>query len=179
MGRILATLGIKALYYKVLTTDTEKAAGAAGTMPSSGFQPVDVYQDTANFTESDGNSTTHKSETSSKKIVVKTKGDKQLVFSIMDPSKAERAAFEGGTYTPATEGQNATPATYVEPSSYSPIKMAFIVLPDEGDALHIPIADVIAKMNTTYAKTGISLLEVKADPECQIKYTEDQTIPGA
>lgn len=168
-------MGIKALYYKKLTA----AEIAAGTMPTSGFAPVDVYQDTANFTEGDGNSTTHKSETSSKKIVLKTKGDKQLVFSIMDPSKAIRADFEGGTYTAASgSGDSAKPATYEEPESYSPIKMAFIVLPDDGDALHIIRADVTAKNNTTYSKTGITLLEVTADPEVPIKYTEDLTVPG-
>lgn len=177
---ILATMGIKALYYKVLTS-TEIAAG---TMPVSGFSAVDVYQDTATFTEDDGSTTTHKSETSGKKIVLKTKGDKHLAFSIMDPSKQERADFEGGTYTPgqaATTGENPTPAvpaTYVEPDGYQVIKMAFIVLPDEGDALHIARANVVGKMNTTYSKQGISLLEVTADPETRVKYTEDQTIPG-
>lgn len=164
-------MGIKALFYKKLTASEI----AAGTMPTSGFQAVDVYQDTCTFIESDGSSTVHKSETSSKKIAIKTKGDKQLVFSIMDPSKALRAEFEGGTYTAGTQSAS---ATYVEPESYSPVKMAFIVLPDDGDALHIVRADVMAKNNTTYSKTGISLLEVTADPELPIMYTEDQTIPG-
>ena len=168
---ILATVGIKALYYKVLTA----AEITAGTMPTSGFQPVDVYQDTASLTESDGNTTTHKSETSAKKIIVKTKGDKQLAFSIMDPSKKERADFCGGTYTPA---ESSKPETYEEPEVYSPIKMAFIVLPDQGDALHIVRADVLGKINTTYSKSGISLLEVTADPETPIKYTTDQAVPG-
>jgi len=168
-----ATVGIKALYYKVLTAQEI----AAGTMPSSGFQPVDVYQDTATFKESDGSVTTHKSETSSKKIVVRTRGDKQLAFSIMDPSMSERAAFCGGTYTPAGTSP-ATAATYEDPETYAPIKMAIIVLPDEGDALHIIRADVVGKINTTYAKTGITLLEVTADPETKIKYTTDQAIPG-
>lgn len=169
----LATVGIKALYYKVLSASEI----AGGTMPTSGFQAVDVYQDTATFKEADGNTTTHKSETSSKKIVIKTRGDKQLAFSIMDPSMAERAAFCGGTYTPAGTSP-ATAATYVEADQHTPIKMAIIVLPDEGDALHIVRADVLGKINTTYAKTGITLLEVTADPETPVQYTTDQTIPG-
>ena len=177
MGNVLATVGIKALYYKKLSADEIAAARSTGAMPTGGFQPVDVYQDTATFKEGDGSSTTHKSETSTKKIVIKTKGDKQLVFSIMDPSKQERADFEGGIYTPAGSSP-VTPATYKEPAAYTPIKMAFIILPDDGDALHIPLADTLGKINTTYAKTGISLLEVTADPEVPILYTEDQTIPG-
>lgn len=181
MGNVLATVGIKALYYKKLSASEIAAARTSGAMPSTGFSAVDVYQDSATFKEGDGNSTTHKSETSTKKIVIKTKGDKQLVFSIMDPSKQERADFEGGVYTPATPGgedEDPTPATYKEPASYTPIKMAIIILPDDGDALHIPLADVLGKINTTYAKTGISLLDVTADPEVPITYTEDQTIPG-
>lgn len=177
MGNVLATVGIKALYYKKLSADEIAAARSTGAMPTGGFQPVDVYQDTATFKEGDGSSTTHKSETSTKKIVIKTKGDKQLVFSIMDPSKEERADFEGGIYTPAGSSP-VTPATYKEPAAYTPIKMAFIILPDDGDALHIPLADTLGKINTTYAKTGISLLDVTADPEVPITYTEDQTIPN-
>lgn len=178
MPGIQATVGVKALYYKVLTA----AEIAAGVMPQSGFKPVDVYQETASFTEGDGTTTTHKSETSSKKIVLRQKGDKQLAFSIMDPSMQERADFEGGTYTPAQEAGNdtpATPATYEEPESYTPIKMALIVLPDDGDALHIIRADVMGKINTEYSKKGITVLEVTADPEVKVKYTTDQTIPGA
>ena len=95
----------------------------------------------------------------------------------MDPSKQERADFEGGIYTPAGSSP-VTPATYKEPAAYTPIKMAFIILPDDGDALHIPLADTLGKINTTYAKTGISLLDVTADPEVPITYTEDQTIPN-
>lgn len=177
MGNVLATVGIKALYYKKLSADEIAAARSTGAMPTGEFQPVDVYQDTATFKEGDGSSTTHKSETSTKKIVIKTKGDKQLVFSIMDPSKKERADFEGGIYTPAGSSP-VTPATYKEPAAYTPIKMAFIILPDDGDALHIPLADTLGKINTTYAKTGISLLDVTADPEVPITYTEDQTIPN-
>lgn len=168
---ILATVGIKALYYKVLSA----AEIAAGIMPSSGFKTVDVYQDTATFKEGDGSTTTHRSETSSKKIVVKQKGEKQLVFSIMDPSMEQRADFEGGVYT---KPESNNPATYEEPETYSPIKMAFIILPDDGDALHIVRADVMGKINTTYAKTGITLMDVTADPETKVKYTTDQTIPG-
>lgn len=172
---ILATMGIKALYYKRLT----EAEIKAGTMPTSGFSAVDVYQDTGNFTQADGNSTTHKSETSSKKITLGTKGDKSLVFSIMDPSKQERADFEGGTYTPESgTGDSKVYASYEEPEGDVPIKMAFIVLPDEGDALHIVRANVIGKINTTYSKTGITLLEVTATPEVKVKYTEDPRIPG-
>ena len=55
-------------------------------MPESGWKPVDVYQDTCTFVDKDATITTHKSETSSKKIIQKSKEGSDLVFSIMDPS---------------------------------------------------------------------------------------------
>ena len=112
------------------------------------------------------------------KLIPDMPKENKLVTAYAKLIASAQIPFEGGTYTPATTGQNASPATYEEPENYSPIKMAFIILPDDGDALHIVRADVVAKINTTYSKTGISLLEVTADPETKIKYTEDQSIPG-
>ena len=57
MGNVLATVGIKALYYKKLTAAEIAAARSTGALPQSGFSAVDVYQDSATFKEGDGNST--------------------------------------------------------------------------------------------------------------------------
>jgi hypothetical protein len=82
---ILATMGIKALYFAALNTDPTK-------MPTTGYKAVDVYQDTCSFVDKDPTITTHKSETSSKKIIQKTKEGSELKFSIMDPSMETLAA---------------------------------------------------------------------------------------
>lgn len=73
---VLATMGIKALYYKKWgANDTDRSK-----VPTTGMTPVDVYQDTCSFVDKDATLTEHKSETSSKKIVMKTKEGSDLVF---------------------------------------------------------------------------------------------------
>ena len=162
---VLATMGIKALYYKVWgANDTDRTK-----VPTTGMTPVDVYQDTCSFVDKDATITEHKSETSSKKIVMKTKEGSDLVFSIMDPSKQERADFEGGNY-------DATKKSYKEPETAQQIEMAFVIVPDAGDTLLIPCASVSAKKNTTYSKKGITLLDVKANPTLAVEYVEEYTV---
>ena len=154
-------MGIKALYYKVWA-DSEIDRTS---VPTSGMTAVDVYQETCNFVGQDPTLTTHKSETSAKKIIVKEDNGKELAFSIMDPSKQERADFEGGTYDSAKK-------TYTDPETAKQIEMALVIVPDAGDTLLIPCAAVSAKINTTYSKKGITLLEVKANPTTTVQYVE-------
>ena len=162
---ILSTMGIKALYYAPINkADPTK-------MPTSGFKPVDVYQDTCTFKDKDPTTTTHKSETSNKKINQVSKEGNELVFSIMDPSKQIRADFEGGKYDESKK-------TYTEPEVAQNIEMALIVLPTAGDALHISCASISALKNTTYSSKGISLEDVTATPTYPIVYSEDLTIPS-
>lgn len=162
---ILATMGIKALYYKVWgASDTNRSS-----VPTTGMVAVDVYQDTCSFVDKDPTVTEHKSETSAKKIVMKTKEGNTLAFSIMDPSKQERADFEGGTY-------NSTAKTYTEPATAQQIEMALVVVPDAGDTLLIPCAAISAKKNTTYSKKGITLLDVEATPVLAVTYAEEYTV---
>ena len=64
---VLSTMGIKALYYAPInSTDPTK-------MPTTGWKSVDVYQDTCSFVDKDPTITKHTSETSSKKIIQKSK----------------------------------------------------------------------------------------------------------
>lgn len=162
---VLSTVGIKALYYAPINqTDPKK-------MPES-WKPVDVYQDTCTFVDKDATITTHKSETSSKKIIQKSKEGSDLVFSIMDPSIDERVAFEGGE-----KGTDGSYNTYTEPETVKNIELAFKVFPMEGLVLNIPCATVSAKKNTTYSAKGISLLDVTANPNGVITYSENPTMP--
>lgn len=162
---ILATMGIKALYYKVWgDNETNRTS-----VPTTGMTAVDVYQDTCSFVDKDATITEHRSETSAKKIVMKTKEGSDLAFSIMDPSKQERADFEGGTY-------NSQAKKYTEPDTAKQIEMALVVVPDAGDTLLIPCAAISAKKNTTYSKKGITLLEVTATPVVAVEYAEVYTV---
>lgn len=162
---ILATMGIKALYYKVWGKDEKDRS----KVPDKGMVAVDVYQDTCSFVDKDPTITTHKSETSSKRITMKDTDGADLAFSIMDPSKKERADFEGGTY-------DETKKSYKTPESAEQIEMAFVIVPDAGDTLLIPCAAVSAKKNTTYSKKGITLLDVTANPTTAVEYVEEYTV---
>lgn len=166
---ILATMGIKALYFAALNTDPTK-------MPTTGYKAVDVYQDTCSFVDKDPTITTHKSETSSKKIIQKTKEGSELKFSIMDPSMDTLAALEGGKYTKGTADAK---DTYVEPDTAQDIELAFKVLPQAGNALNISCASVSVKKNTTYSAKGITLLEVTVSPTYSVEYNADVTAPTA
>ena len=162
---VVSTMGLKKIYIC-------EAGTTPDTFPTYGNNWKDlgdVYQDTCSFVDKDATITEHKSETSSKKIVMKTKEGSDLVFSIMDPSKQERADFEGGTY-------DAQAKTYTEPETAEQIEMAFVIVPDAGDTLLIPCASVSAKKNTTYSKKGITLLDVTANPTLAVKYAENYTV---
>lgn len=165
MATINATMGIKRLCYAPVNTSDPK------TMPASGFKDVDVYQDTGSFQDNDPETTEHVSETSSKKIILNKKVAGTLAFSIMDPTFEELVAFQGGTL-------DADKNTYSEPTSVKNIALALIVIPEDGKALRIPSANIVAKKNTTYSATGITLLEVTATPEYGTLLTTDVTIPG-
>ena len=165
---VLSTMGVKAVYYAPVNSSDPKE------MPTTGFKPVDVYQDTASFVDKDPTITVHKSETSAKKIVQKTKEGSELILSIMDPSFDELVAFEGGTVS-GTAGSR----VYKEPATSKNIELAFKILPEAGNALNIPCAAVIAKKNTTYSSKGITLLDLTIEPLYEVEYDEDVTEPGA
>lgn len=166
---VLSTMGIKALYYAPLNpTDPTK-------MPTEGWKKVDVYQDTCTFVDKDPTITVHKSETSSKKLVQKSKEGSELKLSIMDPSIDELVSFEGGKKGNTGEGSNKN--TYTEPATAVNIELAFKVLPEAGLSLNICCASVSAKKNTTYSSKGITLLELTVEPTYSVEYSEDVTEP--
>ena len=165
---ILMTLGVKAVYYAPINTADPKV------MPTTGWKKVDVYQDTCSFVDKDPTITVHRSETSAKKIVQKTKEGSELIFSIMDPSFDELVDFEGGTVT-GIEGAR----KYKEPATSKNIELAFKILPEAGNALNIPCAAVVEKKNTTYSSKGITLLDNTIEPLYEVEYDEDVTEPTA
>lgn len=153
MPTINATMGVKKIKYARITN------GTAGTLT----EVSDVYQDSATFVTKDPTVTEHKSETSTKRIVMTTKEGHDLVFSIMDPTVEEMAAFLGGQ-------ANAQANTYTESETAEQIQMKFEVEPVAGLKLTIPTANVSAKINTTYSAKGITLLEITATTTSAISY---------
>lgn len=144
---INATMGVKSIKYGAYTNNTA---------PSSLTPVGDVYQDSASFVSNDSTTTEHRSETTSKRIVMATKEGHKLTFSIMDPTDAEMQAFLGSDY------------------SGGAIEMKFEVEPVVGRKLTISSASVVAKINTTYSAKGITLLDVEANTTGSISYAAAQ-----
>lgn len=167
MSLVNATMGIKALYYAPVGSDPK-------VMPTSGFKAVDVYQDTCSLVDQDPTITTHKSETSSKKLTQKTREASQLKFSLMDPTIDELVAFEGGVKSGTTGSE-----VYSEPESAVFINLAFKIIPQAGKAINISSATVSAKKNITLSSKGITLLEITAVNDYGIKFDPDLTAPTA
>jgi len=155
MPNINATMGVKSIKYAKITN------GTPGTLTAVS----DVYQDSATFVTKDPTVTEHKSETSNKRIVMTTKEGHDLVFSIMDPTVEELAAFLGGQ-------ANAQAKTYTESDTAEQIQMKFEVVPVAGLKLTIPSSFVSAKINTTYSAKGITLLEITATTDSAISYAQ-------
>ena len=152
MGNINTTMGIKSIKYGEVKDQYATPTNVV----------ADVYQDSCTFVEKDPTITEHKSETSRKKIVIKRAEGFDLVFSIMDPTPAELKAFKGGSL--GSDGN------WEEPATDQQISMALEIEPAEGKVLCIPDAAIVAKINTTYSATGITLLEVTATPQKAIHY---------
>ena len=140
-------MGVKSIKYGAYTNNT-----APATLTAVG----DVYQDSASFVSNDSSTTEHRSETTSKRIVMATKEGHKLTFSIMDPTDAEMQAFLGSDY------------------SGGAIEMKFEVEPVVGRKLTISSASVVAKINTTYSAKGITLLDVEANTTGSISYAAAQ-----
>ena len=151
MPTINATMGVKSVKYAKITN------GTPGTLTAV----TDVYQDSATFVTKDPTVTEHKSETSTKRIVMATKEGHTLQFSIMDPTPDEMAAFMGGTVTSGS---------YTESETAEQIQMKFEVEPVQGLKLTIATSSVSAKINATYSAKGITLLDVTAETTSAITY---------
>lgn len=154
--KINATMGVEKIEYGVINGDTA---------PETMKEVSDVYQDSATFVTKDPTVTEHKSETSTKRIIMTTKEGHDLTFSIMDPTVEELAAFMGGSANKDAE-------TYSESETAEQIQMKFVVTPVEGLKLTIPSANISAKINTTYSAKGITLLDVTATTTSAISYSK-------
>lgn len=171
MSTINSTMGIKTLYYAPINAANPRQ------MPTTGWKKVEVYQETCTFVDKDPTVTTHKSETSSKKITQMAKEGSELKFKIMDPSVDEKVSFQGGTKV-TTGDVGSEKLSYKEAETAPHIQMAFKVYPQAGMCLNVPSATVIGKRDTTYSSKGISLLDVTAIPDYGIEDSEDVTEPA-
>lgn len=117
----------------------------------------DVYEGTAKLTDDDPEVTTHKSETSAKKITLSDPGDCKLELSLMDPTLEELQRLFGGTISTVTVGGESK-QKWTRPRNYQPKSFAYIGIPEDGDSTMCPVVTIVPKFEITYSKTGIMLV---------------------
>ena len=164
---VLSTMGLKKIY----VADAE----ADGTMPAKGSEWKDlgdVYQDTCQLTDSDPETTVHKSETSSKKITQVGETETTLALSLMDPDLDLLARYFGG----AVEGETPN-RKWVRPKKLPYKEFAIWQQPEEGLFIGCPNVRIIPKFEITYSSTGICLVPLTIQYQAELQIDEAMTDP--
>ena len=164
---VLSTMGLKKIY----VADAE----ADGTMPAKGSEWKDlgdVYQDTCQLTDSDPETTVHKSETSSKKITQVGEIETTLALSLMDPDLELLARDFGGTIEGETPNRK-----WVRPKKLPYKEFAIWQQPEEGLFIGCPNVRIIPKFEITYSSTGICLVPLTIQYQAELQIDEAMTDP--
>ena len=103
------TIGLHKIYVAPITDLSSTVMPDNNTANDTHWVDLgDVYENTAKLTDDDPEVTTHKSETSAKKITLSNPGDCKLELSLMDPTLEELQRLFGGTISTVTvDGENA------------------------------------------------------------------------
>ena len=164
---VLSTMGLKKIY----VADAE----ADGTMPAKGADWKDlgdVYQDTCQLTDSDPETTVHKSETSSKKITQVGETETTLALSLMDPDLDLLARYFGGPVEGETPNRK-----WVRPKKLPYKEFAIWQQPEEGLFIGCPNVRIIPKFEITYSSTGICLVPLTIQYQAELQIDEAMTDP--
>lgn len=152
------SIGLHKIFIAPITDWNNSTMPANNTSSTTNWVDLgDVYQNTAKLTDDDPSITTHKSETSAKKIVLSEPGDCKLELSLMDPTLTELQRLFGGVITTVViDGQ--THYKWTRPRNFQPKAFAYIGVPEDGDATTCPAVAIAPKFEITYSKTGIMLV---------------------
>lgn len=163
---ILSTMGLKKIYVTDASEDGQ-------TMPAKGTawkDLGDVYQDTCTLKDDDPETTEHKSETSSKRIILVGETNTTLELSLMDPDLELLARYFGGQIT-----GDAGSRKWIRPRKLPYKEWAIWQQPEEGLFVGCACARIIPKFEINYSSTGICLvpMTVKYQAELQIDESMD------
>lgn len=164
---VLSTMGLKKIYVA--------DAKADGTMPAKGTDWKDlgdVYQDTCQLTDSDPETTVHKSETSSKKITQVGEAETTLALSLMDPDLDLLSRYFGGTVEGETPNRK-----WVRPKKLPYKEFAIWQQPEEGLFIGCPNVRIIPKFEITYSSKGICLVSLTIQYQAELQIDEAMTDP--
>jgi hypothetical protein len=128
----------------------------------------DVYQESATLKDDDPTITEHKSETSSKVIVLSEPGSTNITLSLMDPDLELLAKYFGGTITGSAGSRK-----WTRPRQLPTKDWAIRILAAEGLTVQCPNVKITPKFEITYSSKGIMLVPMTI--KCQDSLTFDES----
>lgn len=191
---MINTIGIKKIFSKLLSSWTPvelssaassdnnyqdkwwKNASAADNTSSTGWKELgDVYQDGATLNEDERSKTTHKSLTSSRKIVVfGAPGDVKISCKLMSPDLTELQRLFGGTIDTTTVSGK---SIWTRPINFKPVPMALQILAEDGLTMRTVLAGVSPRFEISYTEDGIMLVPVDIEVISEVMFTDITTSP--
>ena len=147
---------------KTYTIGLSKIEGGAIAEDGGMGETLDVlgytYQDTCTMTQEDPETTDHYAEEVDDPVISISRGGKtNFNFSIMNPSVTVLADLLGGVGTPGT---GSTPDKWEAPDKIPVVEKSVRITPEQGLKFEIPRMKLVSKINATFSKSGILLIEV-------------------
>lgn len=144
------TIGLSKIEVGAITED----GGMGETLDVLGY----TYQDTCTMTQEDPETTDHYAEEVDDPVISISRGGKtNFNFSIMNPSVTVLADLLGGVGTPGT---GSTPDKWEAPDKIPVVEKSVRITPEQGLKFEIPRMKLVSKINATFSKSGILLIEV-------------------
>ena len=185
---MVKTIGIKKIFSKLLASWTPvvlssatggnnvndawwKNANAAANTASDGWKDLgDVYQDGATLSEDERSKTTHKSLTSSRKIVrFGAPGDTKIEAKLMSPDLDELTRLFGGTIdSTSVSGKK----IWTRPVNYTAKPMALQILAEDGLTFRTVLAGVSPRFEISYTEDGIMLVPITIEIISEVMFTD-------
>lgn len=165
---ILATMGLKKIYVAPASED-------GSSMPANGESWLDlgdVYQETCTLTDSDPETTVHKSETSNKKITMVGETDTTVELSLMDPDLELLSRYFGGEVS-GLEGAR----KWTRPKKLPYKEFALWIKPEEGLFVGCAVVRIIPKFEITYNSKGICLVPMTIEFQSELLMDEAMDDP--
>lgn len=150
MAEKIYTIGLSKIEIGAIAED----GGMSETLGVLGY----TYQDTCTMTQEDPETTDHYAEEVDDPVVSISRGGKtNFNFSIMNPSVTVLADLLGGTATPGT---GSAPDKWEAPDKIPVVEKSVRITPEQGLRFEIPRMKLVSKINATFSKSGILLIEV-------------------
>lgn len=144
------TIGLSKIEVGAISED----GGMGETLDVLGY----TYQDTCTMTQEDPETTDHYAEEVDDPVISISRGGKtNFNFSIMNPSVTVLADLLGGVGTPGT---GSTPDKWEAPDKIPVVEKSVRITPEQGLKFEIPRMKLVSKINATFSKSGILLIEV-------------------